>query len=366
MKSKKTVLIFTDPRGEANANAIRAMLASEPDTLTIIIGKGEFRGMVARVAKDRLVAEGGVVATQWEKIKNRLYDKRSDDKKKWDLKYNSKNYAHRKMVNALTRYTPDVIIVNADSMLECVLVGRKQACPDAKVVVVPAEYSINLQFVCEYVDNYIVHNSLIKQDFVDSGVPEEKIIVTGMPIDPNGLKQHGASLSKYVDKFGLNASKKTVLFLGAANDTQGIEYALEEAMPAKDDYNYVVYCGRDRNLLQYCKSHGLTALNEGTDIYELVNFADYVVTRPISANLTASFAQQNVIYLLSAVGKVEERYAENIAEAVVNVSKSTDLIAKLSAPPEQEEVEWLMESRQKLFAEAPPELFVHTLAKMLK
>ncbi len=365
MKSKKTVLIITDPRGESNANAIRAMLSTQKDLLAIIIGKGEFRGIVARVAKDRLVSEGGTIFTQWEKVKEKLYERRSDDKKKWDLAYNSKNYAHRKMVNAITRYTPDVIIVNADSMLECVLVGRKQARPDAKVVVVPAEFSINKQYLSEEVDLYIVHNEAMKVEFETHGIVSEKIAIAGLPTDPKGQKEHKASEAIYIEKGVVEASKKTVLFLAATNDAQGIEYALEEAMPAKNDYNYLVYCGRDRKLLQYCKENGITAYNEGSDYYELVNIADYVVTRPIASNLIASFAQKNVIYMLAAVGKVEERYAANVAETVINVSKSTDLIARLSTPPEQEEVEELMATRVEMFEEAPPELLTHTIIKMI-
>ncbi|MFI3229764.1 MAG: hypothetical protein R3Y23_06380 [Bacillota bacterium] len=365
MKNKKTVLILTDSRGASGANAIKAMLSAGGETLAIIIDKSEFRGIAARYAKERLLSEDGVVRSNWERFKNKLYERRSEDVREWKLEFKSNNYAHQKMANAITRYNPEVIIVTAENMLELALIGRKKANPDAKVVVVPAEYSLNLQYICGEVDAYLIHNSATKDELISGGVDAEKVEVVGMPIAPSGMQEHKACVAELGEKLALDPNKKTVLFLGATNDTGGIAYALEEAMPAKDDYNYIVYCGQDRSLLDFCKKEKIVALNEGMDFYNLVNIADFVVTRPISTNLTASFAQKVVVYLLKAEGKVEERYAQNVADAVIDCSVSTTLIAKLTTEPTRDEREDLAEGRDKLLEGVPSELFTHAIQKML-
>ncbi|MDR2266557.1 MAG: hypothetical protein LBE09_03075 [Christensenellaceae bacterium] len=318
MKNKRTTIIFTDEANAESAQAIKDYLASDANNLTIIIGEDEFRGIAFKLVTDRLFKDDGNVRRIAEKVRRQISGLTIDKLRSEEIKFNSKKTSHVKAYNILIRYTPDLIILNDETVIDAVLAARDKALPNVPVIMVVSNFALNLKIANQKINKFFVENMTIKTTLVNNNIPESDIIVADFPINP--AFDNDVNKNAIYDEFRFSYDKPLVVFSTPALDTESVTsslYALQTLMQLSRSLNIILDCGRNRNMLSFAQSHSLPAINEGRSSHALYRLADIVIGRPIPISIAKTLYAGNIYFMLEPKGIYEQRTASYFSNGVI-------------------------------------------------
>ena len=335
MKSKKIIIIFTDSANADNAQAMKDFLSGDKKNLPIIIGNDEFDSVIGRLIKEKLFSEDGFVNRAVEKFRIRRQATLMDKVPSQEVSFNANLPAHRKAYNILVRYTPCLIVLNDTSIMKDVLAARAKACPDVPVVMAVSGYVLNKQSVNKHISRYFVDNMTIKTALVNEGIPEDNVILTDLPIPCSFNKE--VRPAEIYEEYKFEKEKPLLLVAVPAADHTGIREAINELQAFKDDFNIMVSCGLDRDMLVYARDRGIKAINEGREEAPFYALADIVISRPSPAAIAKAFYKNNLFFSLSPKGESEIRTLEYLKDCLAPVTKENTLTNALKTYLENKE-----------------------------
>ena len=122
------------------------------------------------------------------------------------------NYGIKKLTYLVETLKPD-IIVNTFPML-VVPEFRKKIGVQIPVVNVLTDYGLHKNWIHKEVDKYYVASENLKFDLMDIGIPNDKIKVTGIPIDSNFEGKYDRDL--LFEEYHLDINKPVILIAAGA------------------------------------------------------------------------------------------------------------------------------------------------------
>jgi len=108
-------------------------------------------------------------------------------------------------------YRPDLIICLHPFLLELISVWKKKGKIKSPLVTITTDLMPHRLWIFPIVDQYYVGTKEIKEFFLENGILQDKIKVTGLPLDSKFYKE--LDRDKIVDKLGLSQDKRTILIL---------------------------------------------------------------------------------------------------------------------------------------------------------
>lgn len=119
-----------------------------------------------------------------------------------------------KIARLFREFKPDVVISTHPFGSQMTSYLKKKNKTNCILATVMTDFASHDQWLIgnEFVDYYFVSNDIMKNVVVKSGINEDKIFVTGIPISKRFLQSYN-KLEIY-DMFKFNPSKKTILFFG--------------------------------------------------------------------------------------------------------------------------------------------------------
>lgn len=326
MKNKRTIIVITEEKKEFTARAVKEMFAGLSEYAVIIIGTSELTGIAENFVTEKVLREDGKIVAAYRRVKGFIRNRKLDKIPKHKMSYKSNDIKHRKIANILSRYNPNLIVLDAPDVLSETVACRDKFAPDVPVYMIIDDYFLNKQLINNGIGAYFVENIAIKTVLVNEGIAEDRVKLIDLPV-PNAFLEQNCEA--FAERFDLDPNKKTVLF-AAGCDGDGIEYALEEAEPCRQDYNFLVYAGNDRGLNARLTAKKYKVFNEGVYPGTLCAAADVIVARPLSHYLSAAFASKKPFLMLAPIGESEKRTADYIRGYITDVTESTALIKALS------------------------------------
>lgn len=199
---------------------------------------------------------------------------------------------------------------------------------NTKLVCVITDYNVHHLWLAEGVDIYIVACRETKQRLIQLGVAEEKIKVTGIPVNLRFLTQ--PDKLQLLNKLGLKSNLFTVLILTGAfgiGPLQKIVAALE------DRFQLLVVCGNNKKLLRKLNS----IKNIDTHVYglvdnvdELMAVSDLVITKPGGLTISEALVRHlPMLFILSIPGQETENARLMINYNIGLMAKNSGEIKKL-------------------------------------
>ncbi len=159
---------------------------------------------------------------------------------------------------------------------------------------------------------HFVPSSAQKAELASYGVPEEKIIVSGIPT----RSQFKLSMDKTAAKrmFGLDTEKKNILIACGSMGCGPIETLLEilaERHAADGSFTVTALCGsnkelRDSLLLKYAAQKDIHILGQIENMSALLDSADVYMTKPGGISVTEAAQKKLPMLLINAVGGCEK------------------------------------------------------------
>ncbi len=212
-----------------------------------------------------------------------------------------------KLNKLLQEYDPDLIIsTHPFSSHMCAILKKKKeiTCKIATVITDYAPHKQWLQFPL-YVDYFFVAHDGMKEDLIRRKIKENQIKVTGIPLSNKFLLNYNKE--KTLAEFGLDKSKKTILFFAGGEQGLGKDKVFEILKILIKDFSnmqIVAISGKNKRIKnnfdalveQENAKENVKVLEYTNKVAELMSVSDLVITKPGGLTTTESLASRSTNY----------------------------------------------------------------------
>ncbi len=241
---------------------------------------------------------------------------------------NSLNTA--KLRSFLIRENPDYIVSThfLPAQVAAYLKEKKQI--NSRLLTVITDFGIHQFWLAKGTDIYAVASDFSRQLLVREGIAENKIKVTGIPVDNKFLFSFDRGALS--GKLGLDKNKFTVLLVTGSFGIGPLEQIVDYL---HNDAQLIVVCARNKKLYQRLNQKnypGLKVFGFVDNIQELMACSDVIITKPGGLTVSEVLVMELPPLFISAIPGQETVNAqflvkEGIANTIANI-KDTRIIIR--------------------------------------
>ncbi|MBE7092674.1 MAG: polysaccharide biosynthesis protein [Clostridiales bacterium] len=212
---------------------------------------------------------------------------------------------------------------------------KKNSRLNIKTAFVSTDYTCHPGVQESNMDAYFIPHENLIGEFVACGVPEEKIIASGIPVKRTFYEKGDKSKAK--ETLGLNSNQPHILMMCGSmgcGPMENMTEKIKEIMPC--DAHLTVVCGTNTKLKKKIEKHAaenITVLGYANNVSLLMDSADLYVTKPGGLSTTEAAMKRLPLAFIDAVSGCESynRYfflTRGMAIASNDQSKLPELIIK--------------------------------------
>jgi len=261
----------------------------------------------------------------------------------------------KKIEQLLEAYHPNAVVCTQAA--PCVLISayKEQTGWPKPLIAVVTDYRAHAYWYAPYVDIYIVGAITTKIDLLQMGVPEEKIKVLGIPIDP----RFAITLDKISAKqrLKLNPWLPTIMIMGGSQGLGPLDQVIKQLGNIRLPIQIIVICGKNNKLRRKLKSrfsrfgHTLRIMGFTKHIDKIMDASDLIITKPGGMTSSEALAKSLPMIIINPIPGQEEKNSEvltknHVALRVDNFSNLQTIIEYLIRHPQK--LENMRESAQKI------------------
>ena len=229
------------------------------------------------------------------------------------------------MIRLLKVIQPDLCVAThflPAEIIAWLIAKRKLRAHNAIVV---TDYDVHAMWLCRTVDRYYLAIDEAKEYLARIGVPREKLLVTGIPIDP--LFAAPVNRSDARRQLGLDATA-TVIFISAGGYGIGpVEQLVKDLLGLRRPWQIVAIAGKSektkRRLEEMAREAGklqsgsprLCAVGFTTEMDKYMAAADLMVGKAGGLTTSEALARGLPMALIEPIPGQEERNADHLLEA---------------------------------------------------
>ena len=160
-------------------------------------------------------------------------------------------------INFLNKFQPDVAICTHFLPSEIISWLKSEKKVNILNAVVVTDLDVHAMWLCRYIEQYFVALEETRFHLLALGVPESKVTVSGIPIDPVFAEAKDPRAMRR--KHGLDEDQFTILVSAGGFGVGPVEHIIEALSGLTRPAQVVVGCGRNEELRAR-----LTALSQGS------------------------------------------------------------------------------------------------------
>lgn len=127
-----------------------------------------------------------------------------------------KSLASKQFLNRIREEDPDIILSTHSPMNSLMSYWKGRGLIDAPVHSAVTDFGAHRMWAQENIERYYVATEEVRKDLERFGAPEEKITVTGIPVDPSFNTLDSRSKEEVKEQLGLDPNLPLVLMLGGS------------------------------------------------------------------------------------------------------------------------------------------------------
>ncbi|MDF2840042.1 MAG: Monogalactosyldiacylglycerol synthase [Clostridia bacterium] len=228
-----------------------------------------------------------------------------------------------KLHKSINSFVPDAIICTHSFPSSIISNLKQKKIPETPLITVITDYNIHTSYVNDHTDYYVIPHENLSYVMEHYGVSRNKILPFGIPIRRE-FEQH-VSLTDVQQKYQLD-QKKTVLVMGGGLGLGEIYNIVLELDNNLEDAQIIAIAGRNNRLEQKLKSmatkNKLVVLGFVSNIHELMEAADCIVTKPGGVTTAEVLCKQKPLVIFSPLPGQEYENAEFLLNSGVAVATS--------------------------------------------
>lgn len=229
------------------------------------------------------------------------------------------------MIRMLKRVQPDLCIAThflPGEILAWLIAKKKLRARNAIVV---TDYDVHAMWLCHTVDRYYVALQESAEYLAGIGVPREKLLVTGIPIDP--LFETPLDRGRARRKLGLSADARILLISAGGYGIGPVEQFVRDLLELNRPWQIVAVAGKaeklKRRLDELSKGAGklrgggarLVVLGFTKEMDQYMAAADVLVGKAGGLTTSEALARALPMVLIDPIPGQEERNADHLLEA---------------------------------------------------
>lgn len=240
-----------------------------------------------------------------------------------------------KLLALLEYEEPDSIISTHPFITEMVASLKKREKFDVELNVIMTDYASHKfwELKPEYVNRYFVANNEMKAGLVFNGIDENKIFVTGIPVNTAFLNEYNKEL--IYKEFDLDSNLKTVLMFGGGEyGLSNVKDFFKSLLAVNKDIQVIAIAGKNVKIQKMFKKISsefdkkVIVLGYTNKIPELMNISDFIISKPGGLTTTEILVSNVPFIIINPIpGQEEEnaRFLLNNGAAVrlYNAEKAT-------------------------------------------
>lgn len=226
--------------------------------------------------------------------------------------------AYKRLMRMVDRFQPDAILCTHFLPPNVILTHKGGERYRVPVGVVITDFDVHSFWVNPDVSVYYVASEEVKWQATRYGIPEEKIVVTGIPVHPAFSERKGrARLQK---DFGLRADRKTLLVVSGGFGVGDVESAVASLLKLDMDFQMLVISGKNeklrKKLAALCKPHAdrVQVFGFVRNIQDFMEASDAVVTKAGGLTVSECLAVGVPMIITSPIPGQEERNCDFLME----------------------------------------------------
>lgn len=236
-----------------------------------------------------------------------------------------------KLFELFKDFNPDVVISThpfSSQMTACLKKHHKTNC---KLATILTDFALQNQWLVgnKYMDYIFVSHESMRQDIISTGIDENKVFATGIPLSNRFLQNFNREEIR--KSFKLDENKNTILFFGGGQFGLGKD-ATVKILKAfinnlDDKFQMVLISGKNQKMFDnFTKvviekevESKVKVLGFTTQVPELMSISDLVVTKPGGLTTTESLASGLPIVIINPIPGQEEENAKFLVDSGVGI-----------------------------------------------
>jgi processive 1,2-diacylglycerol beta-glucosyltransferase len=229
------------------------------------------------------------------------------------------------MIRLLKRIQPDLCVATHFLPAEIIawLIAKRKL--RARNAIVVTDYDVHAMWLCQTVDRYYVAMEEAKEYLARIGVPREKLLVTGIPVDP--LFATPVSRCDARKQLGLDATATVILISAGGYGIGPVEQLVKDLLALQRPWQIVAIAGKSektrKSLEGIAREAGklqsgsprLCAVGFTTDMDKYMAAADLMVGKAGGLTTSEALARALPMALIEPIPGQEERNADHLLEA---------------------------------------------------
>jgi processive 1,2-diacylglycerol beta-glucosyltransferase len=229
------------------------------------------------------------------------------------------------MIRLLKRIQPDLCVATHFLPAEIIawLIAKRKL--RARNAIVVTDYDVHAMWLCQTVDRYYVAMEEAKEYLARIGVPREKLLVTGIPVDP--LFATLVSHSDARKQLGLDANATVILISAGGYGIGPVEQLVKDLLALQRPWQIVAIAGKSEKTRKRLEgiareagklqsgSPRLCAVGFTTDMDKYMAAADLMVGKAGGLTTSEALARALPMALIEPIPGQEERNADHLLEA---------------------------------------------------
>ncbi|WP_407372268.1 MGDG synthase family glycosyltransferase [Carnobacterium sp.] len=220
------------------------------------------------------------------------------------------------------------VVINTFPM-QALPIYKQRTKPGIPFINVLTDFCLHTRWISDGIDYFFVACDSLKKELVDTGINENKITISGIPIKEEFYQNTYDSSHK---DFSSTETKKLLISAGAHGVLKDLAHILDE-LKIKEDLHITVVCGSNQLLFKeliykYQNDTNITILGYVSNMANLMTTSDIMVTKAGGISLSEALAIQIPLILTPAVPGQEKDNANFFEkEGMAIVTKSEEEVA---------------------------------------
>lgn len=352
MNRRDKLLILTGSLGDGHNKAAQAILEAarfhRPDVDVKVVDFLEW-------THPYLHSVGKYCYMQWVKslpsVYGYLYRKTREDNTLSHMFKKMKSFSTDRMLELLHEEEPTEVVCTFPGAAAAMSYLKCNGLTTVPTVTVMTDYTDHSYWVHPGTDRYLVGAEHVKQSLLRYRIPEQRIMVTGIPIRMPFTQTYDRN--KLRDKHGLHRDMPTVLVMGGGHGLIGKQF---KSVLQSDDLavpvQFVFVCGRNEKLKQQLEEelggektrHRVMVTGFVDHVHELMALSDLIVTKPGGLTVSEALAlelpmmlykpipgqeQDNAAFLVGLGAAIEVKNAVELKRQLLEVIANRSLLVRL-------------------------------------
>lgn len=266
-----------------------------------------------------------------------LYDNPTVEEVTRELRQLVQAFNKRKMSKLLKRIRPSCLVFTQAMPVHLFASLKQKGLINLPLVGIVTDFGVHQYWIAKEVDLYLVPTDEIKRDMVRRGVRENRVLVTGIPVDP-GFSQVLDKTSER-QRLGLDPRVPTALVMGGSKGLGPVEDIVWALRQRASRLQMIVVCGQNRRAYKKLRERfkqdpAVRLFGFTKQIPRLMDAADFLISKPGGLTCAEALVKGLPMVMVRPIPGQEERNArvllkQGAAERADSLDELTDVVAQI-------------------------------------